>query len=219
MPPIDIAFPVLHGQLGEDGAIQGIFKMLNLPFAGNDVLSSAISMDKDIAKRLLSQANILNAQFIVIHEHQKNQIDYNAVIQTLRLPFFLKPANTGSSIGVYKIKNKSEFEKALSEVFQYDSKIILEEYIAGRELECAILGNENPIVSVPGEIVSHHEFYSYEAKYIDQNGADIIIPAALGKKEILKFQAVALKTYQTFCCSGLARIDFFYSQDKKNLCQ
>jgi len=210
---LDIVFPLLHGQLGEDGTIQGLFKMLNIPFVGNDVLGSAISMDKDVIKRLLKQANIRVPEFLVFHRHEK--IDFDKIVNTLKLPFFLKPCNAGSSIGVHKIKDEKEFEKALKEVFQLDEKIIIEEFIPGREIECAVLGNDTPVVSLPGEIIPHHEFYTYEAKYFDENGADVIVPAKLSQDQITQFQMLSLQIYKTLCAMGLARIDFFLTEDGK----
>jgi len=215
---IDIAFPVLHGQLGEDGTIQGLFKMLNLPFVGNDVLSSAVCMDKEITKKLLKYAGINVPKFLVFYSHEKEKLNFEHISQELNLPFFMKPANTGSSIGVKKIKNKLDFDEALQQLFYYDQKILVEEYIAGREIELSILGNQEQLIaSIPGEIICHHEFYSYEAKYIDKNGADVIIPTELAESEIHEFQHIALKAFTALCCTGLARVDFFYSQPEKKI--
>jgi D-alanine-D-alanine ligase len=218
LPPIHIAFPVLHGQLGEDGTIQGLFKMLNLPFVGNDVLSSAICMDKDVTKRLLQLAGIVIPKFLVFSSHEKEKLDFENISRQLNLPFFLKPANTGSSIGVKKIKQQSDFDAAINQLFYYDDKIIAEQYIAGREIELGVLGNnDHPIASIPGEIICHHEFYSYEAKYLDEKGADVIVPADLSQTEIKAFQDIAIKAFNTLCCTGIARVDFFYSQPEKKI--
>jgi D-alanine-D-alanine ligase len=211
---IDIAFPILHGQLGEDGTIQGLFKMCNIPFVGNDVLGSAISMDKDVLKRLLRDAGINIPKFLTFYRHQKHQINFEQIISELNLPFFMKPTNAGSSIGISKIKNKNDFELGLSNAFKYDEKIIIEEYIKGREIECAVLGDAEPIASITGEIIPHHEFYTYEAKYFDENGASVIVPAEMSLEEVKKFQEIAIKTFQVLCCSGLARVDFFYDENK-----
>jgi D-alanine-D-alanine ligase len=208
---IDIVFPVLHGLLGEDGTLQGLFKLCNLPFVGNDVLSSAINMDKDVTKRLLKQANIDTAKCLVFHAHQQPQIHFEEVAQKLSLPFFVKPANTGSSIGIHKVKSEGDFNRAIETAFRHDEKILIEEFIAGREIECAVLGDELPVVSLPGEIITHHEFYTYEAKYFDKNGADVIIPADLEKTAVARFQQIALHAFNILCCSGLARVDFFYT--------
>jgi len=212
---IDIAFPILHGQLGEDGTIQGLFRMLNLPFVGCGVLSCAISMDKDVTKRLLKEAGILTSRFLVFYRHERKQILFKNIVDQLKLPFFVKPTNAGSSIGVSKVKNEAEFDKAIQDAFLHDEKIILEEYIQGREIECAVLGNENPQVALPGEIIPHHEFYTYEAKYFDDHGASVVVPAELDKEIIKKFQQIALQVYTLFVCSGLSRIDFFLTNNNK----
>lgn len=214
-PAIDIAFPVLHGQMGEDGTLQGLCKMLNLPFVGNDVLSSSLCMDKDVTKRLLQQAGIKIPRFLVFHAHEKNQIIFENIVTALGLPFFMKPANTGSSIGVKKIKDSIDFDKALSAIFYYDNKILVEEFISGREIEIAVLGNEFPTVSQPGEIICHHEFYSYEAKYLDDSAAEVIVPALLTEQTIQQFQQIAIQAFKTLCCQGLARVDFFLSEDNE----
>ncbi len=213
---LDIVFPVLHGLLGEDGTIQGLLKLCNMPFVGNDVLGSAVCMDKDVAKRLLKQAGIDVADFLVFEHfaHIKNHINFEDITAKLKLPFFVKPANTGSSIGIHKVKSKEDFKKALDDAFKYDNKIIIEEFIEGREIECAVLGDEEPLSSQPGEIIVHHEFhefYDYQAKYFDENGASVIVPAQLEKTEITRFQQMAVETFKILCCSGLARVDFFYA--------
>lgn len=214
--PIDIIFPVLHGLLGEDGTIQGLLKLCNMPFVGNDVLGSAVCMDKDVTKRLLKQANIDTAECLIFTHFDliKNQVNFQEITAKLKLPFFIKPANTGSSIGIHKVKNKQDFDTALDNVFKYDNKIIIEEFIEGREIECAVLGDEEPIASQPGEIIVHHkthEFYDYEAKYFDPDGASVIVPAQLEKAEISRFQQIAIESFKILCCSGLARVDFFYT--------
>lgn len=214
--PIDIIFPVLHGLLGEDGTIQGLLKLCNIPFVGNDVLGSAVCMDKDVTKRLLKQADIDVAEFLVFTRFNltHNQIHFEEITAKLKLPFFVKPANTGSSIGIHKVKNKQDFDTALDNAFKYDDKIVIEEFIQGREIECAVLGDEEPFASQPGEIIVHHEsheFYDYEAKYFDENGASVIVPAQLNHSEISRFQQLAVETFKILCCSGLARVDFFYA--------
>lgn len=204
---IDIAFPILHGPFGEDGTVQGLLKLANIPFVGAGVLGSAVGMDKDIMKRLLRDAGIPIAKFLVLREN--DQSSYDEVTKKLSSPLFVKPANLGSSVGVTKVHNQNEFQKALEEAFQYDRKILIEQFIDGREIECSVLGNIDPIVSVPGEVIPKHEFYSYEAKYIDESGAILEIPAKLSDKQINKFKELAIATFKTLACEGMARVDFF----------
>ncbi len=208
---IDVVFPVLHGPYGEDGSIQGLLKLAGVPFVGAGVLGSAIGMDKDVMKRLLKEAGIPVAKFIVLRAGEK--ISFRSIIKTLGFPVFVKPANLGSSVGISKVKNEKEFKKALHNAFQYDSKILIEEAIKGREIECSVLGNEKPIASVPGEVIPSHEFYSYKAKYLDENGATLQIPAKLPKLTVKKIQGTAIMAFKVLNCEGMARVDFFL---KKN---
>ena len=159
--PFDVIFPVLHGTDGEDGTLQGLLKLTNIPFVGSGVLASAVGMDKDFMKRLLRDAGVLTAKFITVPFHLRETVTYESIANTLGTPFFVKPANQGSSIGIAKIKNKEEFEEKRDFAFQFDKKILFEEYIIGREIECAVLGNTELSVSLPGEIISQHEFHSY----------------------------------------------------------
>lgn len=211
--PIDVVFPVLHGPFGEDGTIQGLLKLANLPFVGASVLGSAIGMDKDVMKRLLKQAKISTAKFMVFDSSEKNQVEFSKVKQKLSLPMFIKPANLGSSVGVTKVKNRKQFDRAVEKAFGYDNKILVEEFIKGREIECSVLGNENPIASLPGEVIPKHEFYSYEAKYIDEDGAVLQIPAKLPQPMIKKIQQLAVKTFKILCCEGMARVDMFLNKE------
>lgn len=211
---MDVIFPILHGIYGEDGSVQGLLKLANIPFVGADLLGSAIGMDKDVMKRLLRDAGIKIPHFLVFHKWDKQKINFQTIKAELGLPLFIKPANTGSSIGVSKVKSEDEFHLAIDKAFSYDQKIILEEYIAGREIECAVLGNENPAASILGEIIPHHEFYSYEAKYLDENGATLQIPAQIRQDISENIQALAIKTFCTLSCSGMARIDFFLRNEE-----
>lgn len=208
---IDVVFPVLHGPNGEDGTVQGLLKLAGIPFVGSGVLGSAIGMDKDVMKRLLRDAGLPIAKFVVYTVDQK--IDFQEVKEKLGIPFFVKPANLGSSVGISKVRSEEEFDEALRQAFEYDHKILIEEYIEGREIECSVLGNEAPIASLPGEIIPQHEFYSYEAKYLDENGAHFEIPVSLPSDLIEKIQQLAVSAYKTLCCEGMARVDFFL---KKN---
>lgn len=209
--PVDIVFPVLHGPMGEDGTVQGLMKLMNVPFVGAGVLGSAIGMDKDVMKRLLRDAGVPIAKFISVRRNQT--LSYDEIILQLGTVIFVKPANAGSSVGVSKVRNKEEFLKAIEEAFRYDSKLLIEEAIVGREIECSVLGNENPIASVPGEVIPTHEFYSYEAKYIDENGASLKIPADLPDQVIRNVQSIAIRAFQVLECEGMARVDCFVKEN------
>jgi D-alanine-D-alanine ligase len=205
---VDVVFPILHGPFGEDGTVQGLLKLADIPFVGSSVLGSAAGMDKDVMKRLLRDAGIPVGRFLVFRSGEAAP-SFNEVKETLGLPLFVKPANMGSSVGICKVHGEGEFYRAVAEAFQYDTKIILEEFIKGRELECAVLGNEEAAASVPGEVISSHEFYSYEAKYLDEKGAALIIPAELDEAIKKRIQELAIKTFRVLCCAGLSRVDFF----------
>jgi len=206
---VDVVFPVLHGPFGEDGTVQGLLKLANLPFVGASVLGSAVGMDKDVMKRLLRDGGIPTARFITLTRSDSQQISFEDIEQQLGAPFFVKPTNLGSSIGIHKVKEKRQFQGAIRDALSYDNKILAEEYIIGRELECSVLGNEQPIASVPGEVLPKHEFYSYEAKYIDENGAKLEIPANLPSDTAKEVQTLALQAFKILCCEGMARVDFF----------
>jgi len=212
---IDVIFPVLHGLYGEDGSIQGLARLANLPCVGCGVLGSAIGMDKDIMKRLLRDAGVAVADFVTIRPHTRAQFSYEEISKTLGAELFLKPANLGSSVGVSRVKNAEEFEKALDYGFLYDPKVVVEEKITGREIECAVLGNEYPRCSIPGEVIPKDGFYSYENKYLDESGAELLIPAKLSKEETDRIQALAIETYQLLECEGLTRVDMFMQADGK----
>ncbi len=205
---IDVVFPILHGPFGEDGTVQGLLKLANIPFVGASVLGSAVGMDKDVMKRLLRDSGIPIGKFIVLKSHEPIP-EFQKIKDELDLPFFVKPANMGSSVGVSKIHNESEYKDGILKAFDFDTKIIIEEYIKGREIECSVLGNENPIASIPGEVISNHEFYSYDAKYIDEHGVALEIPAKISNQITKQIQELAVKTFQTLSCEGLGRVDFF----------
>lgn len=204
---IDVAFPILHGPFGEDGALQGLLKLANVPFVGSSVLGSAIGMDKDATKRLLRDAGIPIPKFIAVHA--VTIPSFQAAVERLGLPLFVKPANLGSSVGVSKVKGEQDFLPAVQLALSYDRKIIIEEAVLGREIECSVLGNVDPIASLPGEIIPQHEFYSYDAKYRDEHGATLKIPANLSVPLLQRIQHRAIQTFTTLCCEGLARVDFF----------
>ena len=211
LPKVDVVFPILHGPFGEDGTVQGLLKLAGVPFVGASVLGSAVGMDKDVMKRLLRDAGLPIVKFKVLR--QGEVVDFAAISVELGTPLFIKPANLGSSVGVSKAKNKQEFEEAVAHAFEFDTKIIVEEFIAGRELECAVLGNQNPDASGVGEIIPHHEFYSYDAKYIDEDGASLIIPADIPTEATERLRSLATLVFKTLSCEGLARVDFFYTKE------
>ncbi len=214
---IDVVFPVLHGPFGEDGTIQGLLKLANIPFVGPDVLGSAIGMDKDVTKRLLRDAGIPIGKFLTFTKSQADSLNFQDIVNELGLPLFIKPANLGSSVGVHKVKTEDEFKLAIKDAWSYDNKIIIEEFIKGREIECSVLGNSDPIASLPGEVIPQHEFYSYEAKYIDAKGATLKIPVELPADIVKKVQKLAIETFKTLCCEGMSRVDFFLTDDNRLL--
>ncbi|MES3036731.1 MAG: D-alanine--D-alanine ligase family protein [Bdellovibrionota bacterium] len=207
---IDGAFPLIHGVHGEDGCIQGIFKMMNIPYVGCNLLSSAVGMDKEMMKHILAQQEISCSPYMLITREWTPS--FQQVSEKLGNPFFLKPANMGSSVGVHKVKSPEDYKTFLADAFLYDNKVLAEKFIQGREIECAVLGNEKPKASLPGEIRPSHEFYSYEAKYLDENGADLMIPAKLSPDMIDIIQNLAIQTYQAMNCEGLTRVDFFVTE-------
>lgn len=205
---------ILHGPNGEDGRMQGFLRQLNLPFMGPDVLGSAVAMDKDVAKRLLNEAGIPNAPFRAFREAERDQINFQEIAQALQLPLFIKPACMGSSVGISKVTKEEEFEAAIDLAFQFDRKILIEQGIKGREIECAVLGNRFPKGSPIGEIVPVDGFYDYEAKYIDDDGAALLIPAPhMSEVLIQKVKDLAVKTFKVLECEGLSRVDFFLTED------
>jgi D-alanine-D-alanine ligase len=169
-------------------------------------------MDKDVMKRLLRDAGIPIGKFLTLKSHEEMP-SFAEIKNALGAPFFIKPANMGSSVGISKVRNEAEYAAALKGAFLYDTKIIMEEFIPGREIECAVLGNEQPIASTPGEIIPSHEFYSYEAKYLDENGAALEIPAKLDEETKKRIQELAIKVFQVLCCEGLSRVDFFLKEN------
>ncbi|MEF3691602.1 MAG: D-alanine--D-alanine ligase [Candidatus Moraniibacteriota bacterium] len=212
---IQAVFPVLHGPFGEDGTIQGLFKIYNVPFVGPGVLGSAVAMDKDVAKRLFKEAGLPIGKFKSFHFEDKSKIVFAEIKKYLGLPFFIKPANLGSLVGISKVRNEKEFKKALKLAFDFDNKIVIEEFIQGKEIECAVLGNENPQASTVGEIIPTHDFYSYEAKYLDENGAKMKIPADISENLIKEFQNLSIKAFKTLNCEGISRVDFFLTKNNK----
>jgi len=215
MQPLDVVFPILHGPMGEDGTVQGLLRLVDVPFVGAGVLGSAVGMDKDVTKRLLMDAGLPIANFISISSTNWKNIDLTEIGDRLGYPCFVKPANMGSSVGISKVKSVNELKSAIEFALQFDSKILIEEYIKGREIECSVLGNYEPEASIPGEILPQHEYYSYDAKYIDNEGAVLDIPAKLTDEVVENIQQLAIQTYRVLCCEGMARVDFFLIDDHK----
>ncbi|MBG6243929.1 D-alanine--D-alanine ligase [Candidatus Symbiopectobacterium sp. 'North America'] len=210
---LDVIFPIVHGTLGEDGSLQGLLRMANIPFVGSSVLGSAVSMDKDVTKRLLRDTGLLVASFVTLNRANRQHHSFASVSNTLGLPLFIKPANQGSSVGVSKVRNQAEFQQAVELAFQFDHKVLVEAAIVGREIECAVLGNDHPKASVCGEIVLSDEFYSYDTKYINEQGALVRAPADLTPEINEKIQRIALQAFQALECQGMARVDVFLTPD------
>ncbi|MEM8744384.1 MAG: D-alanine--D-alanine ligase [Pseudomonadota bacterium] len=208
---VSVIFPILHGPFGEDGTVQGMLKLAGVPFVGAGVLGSAVGMDKDVMKRLLRDAGIPIARFLVFR--RGDAVDFDTVSDALGLPFFVKPANMGSSVGVQKVSDEASFGQAIENAFAYDTKVLIEEFVEGRELECSVLGNAKPMASVIGEILPSHEFYSYEAKYIDEQGAGLEIPADISDNVSDAIRDLAIRTFQVLECEGLGRVDCFLKAD------
>jgi D-alanine-D-alanine ligase len=211
--PIDVVFPVLHGPFGEDGTVQGLLELGGVPYVGAGVLGSAIGMDKDVQKRLFLQAGLPVGPFETVHE--KGWADdpelVEASAEALGYPLFTKPAPLGSSVGVSKVHAAAELAVGLDEAFRYARHALIEKGAEGaREIECAVLGNDEPVASVAGEIVPNgHDFYDYDAKYLDEHGAQLLIPADLAPEVLEDVQRLAVAAFRTVRCAGMARVDFF----------
>ena len=212
---VDVIFPVLHGTFGEDGTIQGLLELADIPYVGSGVLGSAAGMDKDIMKRLFCDSRLPLVKHLTVlrseWERQPKKIE-KAVDSALKYPVFVKPANLGSSVGISKAHDATELPAAMNEAARYDRKIIIEQGVGGkrhkaREIECAVLGNDEPAASICGEIVPAQEFYDYNAKYID-SGSELLIPARLDHTQARQIQEMAIRAFQSVECSGLARVDF-----------
>ena len=214
---LDVIFPVLHGTLGEDGAMQGLFEVAGIPYVGAGVLGSAIGMDKDVMKRLLRDAGIPVADFRTVRR-ERFDADPQRVAEevlALGLPLFTKPANAGSSVGIRKVSDAAQLEDALRYAFQFDSKVLAEAAISGREIELAVLGGSPATVSVAGEVIVEHAdgFYSYDAKYLDEHGARLELPAQITADDLARAQTVALRSFGVLECEGMARVDLFLKPD------
>ncbi len=210
---VDVIFPVLHGPYGEDGTIQGLAKLANIPCVGAGVLGSAVGMDKDVMKRLLRDAGIAIAPFLVARAHDPGVPSFDRARDELGLPLYVKPANLGSSVGISRVETEADYRTAIEEAFAYDRKVLVEQTVRGREIECSVLGNDEPVASVPGEVVPADGFYSYRAKYVDENGAELRIPADLTEAQTRVVQETAIATFGALCAEGMARVDGFLTSD------
>jgi D-alanine-D-alanine ligase len=207
-----VVFPLLHGPLGEDGTVQGLLELANIAFVGTGVLGSAVAMDKSVAKQVLHANAIPQPNYVSLRESHVNDASLKHAIDTLGLPVFVKPANMGSSVGVSKAKNADELKVAAEHALQYDEWIVIEEAIVGREIEVAVLGNNEARASLPGEIIPANEFYDYDDKYVT-DGAKLLVPADLASDEVEAVQQLALVIFHTLRAEGMARVDFFYEQN------
>jgi D-alanine-D-alanine ligase len=204
-----VVFPLLHGPLGEDGTIQGLLELLDVPYVGAGVLGSAIGMDKAAAKEILAHHGVPVAPWVTVRAHERDASTEATLADRLGLPVFVKPANMGSSIGVSRATDRHELAVALDLAFSYDEVVVVEQAIVGREIEVAVLGDLEPRASVPGEIVPSHSFYDYDDKYLD-DGAKLLVPAPLDAHERAEVQGLALAVFRALRGSGMARVDFFY---------
>jgi len=198
---IDVVFPVLHGTFGEDGTVQGLLELADLPYVGPGVLASAVAMDKEVAKRLCREAGLPVVDYIVANA------GFDCTRNTLPFPLFVKPANLGSSVGISKAKNCEELHEAVQKAAEYDRKVIVERTIVGQEIECAVLGNGEPVASVPCEILPSQEFYDYDDKYL-LDKTEFRIPAGIPEKLIAEVQRLAVAAYKALQCEGMTRVDF-----------
>lgn len=220
----DVVFPVVHGTMCEDGTLQGLLELTGLPYVGCGVLSSAINMDKDVSKRLAEHAGI-NVPTFIVFKHERWELAQAGVIkqieETISYPAFVKPANTGSSIGVNKAKSREQLIQFINEALRFDTKVIVEQALNVCELEVAVLesldADAHPIVSVVGEIKPSHEFYSYDAKYLDDNGAELLIPASVSDDIKEAAQVAAKKLFEVLECEGMARVDLFLDKDTNQI--
>jgi len=207
----DVYFPVLHGPYGEDGTIQGLLEMADVPYVGAGVLSSALGMDKAIYKNLLSQMKLPVVPYLILYEEDWKENPTaieKSIVSNFDFPFFIKPSNLGSSVGISKVKNKKSLRPALEVAFRYDRKILVEKAISGREIECSVLGNERPLASLPGEVMPFREFYDYADKYLEGK-TRFRIPADLPTHLARKFQQLAVASFKAIDACGMARVDFF----------
>lgn len=210
---IDVFFPLVHGSFGEDGCLQGLFELIDKPYIGPGVLSSAVCMDKEMAKRLVEKKGILVGQYMVYRKGDR--IDLREIEEKIGFPCFIKPASLGSSVGISKVYQNDDLHKAIDEAFYYDEKILIEKTIVGQEIECGVIGSKKPQASFPIRLIVSHDFYSYDAKYIDPNGMQLEAPFMADEELIKKIQEQALIVYKELGCFSMARVDFFLDQENE----
>lgn len=211
---LDVIFPALHGPFGEDGSVQGFFEVIGIPVVGAGVLASAVGMDKEFSKRLLREAGLRTADFLAFASPEEAlQAGYPSVRERLGATVFVKPAGQGSSIGVSKASDAPSFERAVRSAFRHDGKILVEEYVKGREIECAVLGAADPQASLPGEIVPLADFYDFRSKYLDAGASRLEIPAALTAAQRDSVRALSVRAFRALGCRDMARVDFFLRED------
>lgn len=213
--PLDVIFPIIHGRGGEDGALQGLLELAEIAYVGSGVLSSAVQMDKDVARRLLAAAGLPVVPDVVLRRADRvegHQAAAEAAVQSLGLPVFVKPANSGSSVGISKAKDLESLLDAIALAARYDTKVVIEKAVDAREIEVAVLGNDCPEASVPGEIVPSHEFYDYESKYLDER-TELRIPAPLPEALAKRIRSLAVEAFQALEAEGIARVDFFLERE------
>jgi len=203
-PEIDVVFPVLHGTFGEDGTVQGLLELADLPYVGAAVLASSVSMDKEMMKRICIERGLPVVEYVAL---ARNKWDADAIFKHFPFPVFVKPANLGSSVGISKVHTSAELEPALRLAAEFDRKIVVERAIEGRELECAVLGNDDPVASLPCEILPSKEFYDYEDKYL-LDKAQFRLPAELSEEHTAELRRLAVECYRAVGCEGMARVDF-----------
>lgn len=210
LPQLDVIFPVLHGTFGEDGTVQGLLELARIPYVGAGVLASSTGMDKDVMKRLFRDAGLPVVPWVLVlrgdWEQKQSQVR-KLIEKEIRYPLFVKPANLGSSVGISKVHNARELAAALNLAARYDRKILVERAVNAREIECAVLGNDDPEASIPGEIVPVNEFYDYEAKYV-KTGSDVVIPAQLSRAQAQRVRELSVRAFQAIDCAGMGRVDF-----------
>lgn len=211
LPPLDVIFPVLHGPYGEDGTVQGLLEMANLPYVGSGVLGSAVAMDKAVARKLFAHHDLLQVRYLVVQRplwRSAPDSVVNQVEASLAYPLFIKPANMGSSVGVSKASTRTQLEAAIEQAIRFDRKVLVEAAVPNaREIEVSVLGNDDPVASVAGEIIPANEFYDYNAKY-ENEGSQLLIPARLDAATMQRVRELAVRAFQALECEGLARVDF-----------
>lgn len=220
--PIDFVFPVLHGSFGEDGTVQGLLELADLPYAGSNVLGSALGMDKEKIKTIWQQEGLPVVPFLALGKKEffgdgEGSTIYRQAIQQLGSPLFVKPVASGSSVGVSKVSTENDFFAALEKAFRIDTRVMVEPALQAREIECSVVGNHSPTAYPPGEIISRHEFYDYQAKYIDDEGARLVVPADISSEQQAEIQDIAVKAFVTGGIHGYARVDFFIEKTSNRI--